>query len=196
MVVSKSTLGRKRREYENLAKIDGVTEADVAKRQSEDAKIFGISLEEYTAQLEALKKPTSQGKREADKVMRDTLIAQTQEFLGFCNLAIKAERGEVKMDVAQTKAVFGNFGKVCDTLATTLLKAFDGYGAMTMIYTPKAVDKTADNLLAVHCGGWGDGSKNLRYQYAPRKLAVAKRSGYHDKSFVAVVADIPVIKKK
>jgi len=61
-----------------------------------------------------------------------------------------------------------------------MVNAFDKVGAMTMIHAP-------NSLLCVHIAGWEDGSKNFRYQYAPRKLPITKRSGYRDDSFTAPV---------
>ena len=56
-----------------------------------------------------------------------------------------------------------------------------------MFWNPKAQNPESGDGLAVYIGGWEDGSKNLRYQYGPRKCPISKRSGYRDDSF-----DVPV----
>jgi len=190
-MISKSTLGRKRKEYENLAKIDGVTEADITKRQAEDAKIFGIEFEEYLNAISALNKPSNSGKREQDQQTRDNLIIETQDFLAPINTAIKFQRGDVKLSSKQMIVLFKEVAKTATTLTDNLISAFDGIGGMTMIHSPHVVDKSKPKLLSVHIAGWEDGSKKLRYQYSPRKIPISKRSGYRDDSL-----DTPEIKLK
>jgi len=136
--------------------------------------------------IETLPKASNSGKREADKVTRDTLIVETQELNAVNNLAILSHRGEVSLTDADKVKAFDAMGERGDTLASHLNTAFDGVKALTMIHAP-------ENLLCVHIAGWEDGSKNYRFQYAPRKLPITKRSGYRDDSFTAPVYQVPTV---
>src|SRR3989304_4503019 len=91
--ISKTTLGRKRVEYDNLSKLEGMTPKKINARMLDDSKLYGVTLEAYTAMLEALNKPSKIGKRTSDRETRDKLIIQTQEFLSPVNTAILSHKG-------------------------------------------------------------------------------------------------------
>lgn len=187
--ISPSTLGRERKRYLEMSQLDGVTKKQVEAQMKLDAKRYtkkltkDISFEDYKADIETLPKAANTGKRESDKVERDKLIAETQELNAINNLAIQSHRGEVSLTDSDKVNAFDAMGVAGDTLATHMVNAFDKVGAMTMIHAP-------NSLLCVHIAGWEDGSKNFRYQYAPRKLPITKRSGYRDDSFTAPVYSI------
>ena len=187
--ISPSTLGRERKRYLEMSALDGVTKKQVLAQMKLDAKRYAkklskdISFEDYKADIETLPKSSNTGKREADKVTRDELITQTQDFNAVANLAIQSQRSEVSLTDEQKVIAFDEMGKRGDILAHHLTTAFDGVKALTMIHAP-------DDLLCVHIAGWEDGSKNYRFQYAPRKLPITKRSGYRDDSFTAPVFEI------
>lgn len=191
--ISPSTLGRERKRYLEMSQLDGVTKRQIEAQMKIDAKRYAkklnkdISFDDYKADIETLPKSSNTGKRESDKVERDTLIVETQELNAINNLAIESQRGNVTLTDGDKVKVFNAMGKCGDTLATHLHKAFDGVQALTMIHAP-------NSLLCVHIAGWEDGSKNYRFQYAPRKLPITKRSGYRDDSFNAPVYELP--KKK
>ena len=187
--ISPSTLGRERKRYFEMSQLDGVTKKQVEAQMKLDAKRYAkklnkpISFEDYKADIETLPQRSNSGKREADKVTRDTLIVETQELNAVNNLAILSHRGEVTLTEADKVKAFDAMGERGDTLASHMNTAFDGVKALTMIHAP-------DNLLCVHIAGWEDGSKNYRFQYAPRKLPITKRSGYRDDSFTAPVYNV------
>ena len=189
--ISPSTLGRERNRYSEMLALDGVTEEQVVEQMKLDAMRYAVKLskavsfEDYKADIETLPKRTNTGKREADKVTRDELIVETQDVTAVINLAIKSQRGEVTLSDEEKIRAFDAMGEAGDTLATHMQVAFDNVGALTMIHAP-------DGLLCVHISGWEDGSKNLRFQYAPRKLPITKRSGYRDDSWTAPVLDLGV----
>ena len=187
--ISPSTLGRERKRYLEMSQLDGVTEEQVLAQMRLDAKRYAkkltkdISFEDYKADIETLPKAANSGKREADKVTRDKLIVETQDLNAVNNLAIQSHRGEVTLSKADKVKAFDAMGERGDTLASHLNTAFDGVKALTMIHAP-------ENLLCVHIAGWEDGSKNYRFQYAPRKLPITKRSGYRVDSFTAPVYNV------
>ena len=184
--ISPSTLGRERKRYLEMSQLDGVTKKQVQAQMKLDAKRYAkklsknISFDDYKADIETLPKATNSGKRESDKAERDTLINETQDLNAIANLAILSHRGEVSLTEANKIAAFDAMGTAGDVLATHMVTAFDKVGAVTMIHAP-------GSLLCVHIAGWEDGSKNLRFQYAPRKLPITKRSGYRDDSLTAPV---------
>lgn len=193
--ISPSTLGRERKRYAEMSQIDGVTKKQIDAQMRIDAKRYTaklgkpVSYEDYKTDIETLPQRSNTGKREADKLERDTLIVQTQESCAVRNLAILSHMGLVPTltDSDKVKA-FDALGERDTALATHMVNAFDKFGAMTMEHAP-------NGLLCVHIAGWEDGSKNLRYQYAPRKLPISKRSGYRDDSLVAPVFELPVTKQ-
>jgi len=193
--ISPSTLGRERKRYSEMSELDEVTKKQVDAQMRLDAKRYAkklnkdISFEDYKTDIETLPQRSGTGKREAEKVTRDALIVETQEVNAVNNLAILSHRGEVELVDAQKIEVFDAMGEKADILASHLHTAFDGVKALTMIHAP-------DNLLCVHIAGWEDGSKNLRFQYAPRKIPITKRSGYRDDSFEAPIYQLPIAKDK
>lgn len=193
--ISPSTLGRERKRYAEMLELDGVGEKTVTAQMKIDAKRYAkklnkeISFEDYKTDIETLPQRSGTGKRESDKSERDELIIQTQSVNAVTNLAIESHRGEVELSDSDKVIAFDAMGERGDTLAAHLHTAFDKIGGLTMIHAP-------DGLLSVHIAGWEDGSKNLRYQYAPRKIPISKRSGYRDDSFNAPIFEIaPVIAK-
>jgi len=172
-----------------MRQLDGITEDQIKQVMEVDARLLNLTLEEYQSELEKLNKPSSTGKREQDKATRDQLITETQDLLSIVNLALSARRGEVTLSPKQKQAVFDRLGEYGETLTTHLKTAFAPVGGMSMFWNPKAQNPESGDGLAVYVGGWSDGSKNLRYQYAPRKCPISKRSGYRDDSF-----DVPVYK--
>ncbi len=187
--ISPSTLGRERARYNEMKALDGVTKKQVLAQMKLDAKRYAkklqkeISFEDYKADIETLPKTSGTGKRESDRVTRDHLITQTQEVNAVNNLAILSHRGEVTLSDAEKVTAFDALGERAHTLAHTMTTAFDGVKALTMIHAP-------DDLLCVHIAGWEDGSKNLRFQYSPRKVPITKRSGYRDDSFEAPIFEV------
>jgi len=188
--ISPSTLGRERKRYQEMSQLDGVTKRQVQAQMKLDAQRYAkkldkvITFEDYKADIETLPKASNTGKRESDKLERDLLILETQGVNAIANLAIQSTRGDVTLTPADKVLAFDCLGDAGNTLANHMVNAFDKVGAMTMIHAP-------NGLLCVHIAGWEDGSKNYRFQYAPRKLPITKRSGYRDDSFTAPVFEIP-----
>ena len=190
--ISPSTLGRERQRYLEMSQLDGVTKRQITAQMVLDAKRYAkkldkvISFEDYKADIETLPKTSGTGKRESDKSTRDQLITQTQEVNAVNNLAILSHRCEVILSDSDKITAFDALGERAHTLAHNMNTAFDGVKALTMIHAP-------EDLLCVHIAGWEDGSKNLRFQYAPRKVPITKRSGYRDDSFEAPIFEVPTV---
>ena len=195
--ISPSTLGRYRKKYD-LMRTDKDTKKLVSATVKLDLKLlnkqYGTSytLDDFTAMLEKLNKPTSAGKREADKLTRDQLITETQDMLSVVNLAVGVARGNTTLTPKQKQQCFDKLGEVGGVLTDHLKTAFTPIGGMSMLWNPSSQLDTASDGLAVYIGGWEDGSKNPRYQYAPRKCPISKRSGYRDDSFAVNFYTLPV----
>ena len=188
--VSKTTLGRKRVEYANLAKLPNMTKKKIESRMLDDSKLFGFAtLEEYQAELDKLVKPSSIGKRASDKETRDRLIVDTRTWLAPLNTASAYHAGRIKLTDKEKLAQYDLIAEQTYNFSEELTNAFDRKHALTMIWTP--FENNPHNYLNVLVSGWGDGSNTERYQYSPRKIAVFKRSGYRDDSL-----DIPIVKMK
>lgn len=192
-----STLGRERNRYAEMRLISGVTEKQVTAQMKIDAQRYAaklkktISFADYKTDIETLPTRSNSGKREADKLERDTLIIQTQDVNAVTNTAILSHLKLAKLSDADKVVAFDALGERASVLAVHLNTGFDKFGAMTMTHAPNP-----HGLLCVHIAGWEDGSKNLRYQYAPRKLPISKRSGYRDDSLVAPVFEIAPVPVK
>jgi len=185
--IAPTTLGRNRARYENMRQLDGITEEQVNQAIELDAKLLNVTLEEYLAELAKLNKPSGSGKREQDKVTRDSLITETQDLLSVVNLAVSIKRGDTTITPKQKQRIFDKLGEYGEVLTNHLKTAFSPVGGMSMFWNPSSQVPESTDGLAVYIGGWEDGSKNLRYQYAPRKCPISKRSGYRDDSF-----DVPI----
>lgn len=192
--ISPQKLGQERNRYFEMSQIDGVTKKQIESQMKLDARRWAkklskeVSFEDYKVDIEALpKKKSGGGKREADKVERDNLIIETQELNGVNNLAILSHTGKVTLSVEDKAKAFDIIGERAEKLATHMVNAFDKIGGMTMIYP---VNTDGQALLCVHIAGWEDGSKNMRYQYSPRKLPITKQAGYHDYSLHAPIFDV------
>lgn len=190
--IAPTTLGRNRARYENMRQLDGITEEQVNQAIELDAKLLNVTLDDYIAELAKLNKPSGGGKREQDKVTRDSLITETQDLLSVINLAVSVNRGDTTIAPKQKQRIFDKLGEYGNTLTNHLKTAFSPVGGMTMFWNPSSQVSEAIDGLAVYIGGWEDGSKNLRYQYAPRKCPISKRSGYRDDSFDVPIFEINV----
>jgi len=151
-----------------------------------DAKLLGYdNVEDFQKDLDILNTPSSAGKRERDKLERDQLVSETQEFLGCVNTIVRCENATQKQKVA----LFDHLRNAAIILSNHLRDGFDKVGAISLIWNPACVG--ADDGLSTYIAGWDDGSAKLRFQYAPRKLPISKRSGYRDDSLGVPMFELP-----
>jgi hypothetical protein len=194
--INPSTLGRNRKRYETMKQLDGMTDKKVNEAMKLDIDLYNkqnktsFTLDDYVKMLESLNKPSQTGKRDADKATRDELITQTQDLLSVVNLAVSSKRGEVTLSPKAKAKAFDVLGEFGDVLTNHLKTAFSPIGGMSMLWNPSSQVAEAKDGLSVYIGGWDDGSKNPRYQYAPRKCPISKRSGYRDDSFDVAIHDL------
>lgn len=187
--INNSILGRNRKKYDTMKTLESVTEKEIENSMKLDIEIYNkqnntsFTLDDYKTMLEKLNKPSNKGKREEDKITRDNLISATQDFCGCANLAISAKQEKVKLSNKQKLEFFDKFSDISEKLNNLMVTSFDNVGAITMLWSPACIEKSANTGMSVHVGGWDDGAKNPRFQYAPRKRPIAKRSGYLDNSF-------------
>lgn len=198
-VIAPTTLGRYKAEIESVNTatkkelkamgFDSPDDAMLATKKSIALRLK-VSIAELDALFDALQKShPNAGKRESDKNSRDALIVQTQDMLSVVNLAVACKRGQVKLTDAEKVKAFDALGEFGEVLTDNLLKSFAPIGGMSMFWNPQCQVATASDGLAVYIGGWEDGSNKPRYQYAPRKCPISKRSGYRVDSF-----DVPMFK--
>jgi len=196
--ISPSILGRNRKKYETMRQLDGMTEKQVKSTMSLDVKLYNkqnntaFTLDDYVNMLESLNKKSETGKRDKDKSTRDSLITETQDVLSIINLAVSVKRGESQLTPKQKAKCFDVLADYGEILTNHLKSAFSPIGGMSMFWNPSSQVSEAGDGLSVYIGGWDDGSKNPRYQYAPRKCPISKRSGYRDDSFDVNIYDLNV----
>jgi len=162
--------------YKDNSEAENMTKKSIALR-------LKVTLKELDTLIASAKKSGGVGVRESDKNHRDTLIMETSTLSSIVNLATGYHRKVIPMTDKEKISAFEALAVIGDTLTTHCKTAFPPVGGMTMLWCPSCQDKTKDDGLAPYIGGWGDGSKNMRYQYAPRKCPISKRSGYRDDSF-------------
>jgi len=187
--ISPSILGRNRKKYDTMRQLDGMTEKQVKQTMTLDVKLYNkqnntaFTLDDYVNMLESLNKKSETGKRDKDKLTRDSLITETQDLLSIVNLAVSVKRGESQLTPKQKAKCFDVLADYGEVLTNHLKTAFSPIGGMTMFWNPSSQAKDGKDGLSVYIGGWEDGSNKPRYQYAPRKCPISKRSGYRDDSF-------------
>jgi len=169
--------------YEDNAQAELMVKKSIALR----CKVSVKKLDEMLAELK--KNNPTVGVRETDKISRDALVVETQSVLGLVNLAVACKRGQV-MTIEDKALAFDILGDTGEKLTNHLKDSFAPVGGMTMLWNPQCQVQEAEDGLAVYIGGWADGSKNLRFQYAPRKCPISKRAGYRDDSFAVPITDI------
>jgi hypothetical protein len=172
-----------------MRQLDGMTEKQVKSTMSLDVKLYNkqnntaFTLDDYVNMLESLNKKSETGKRDKDKLTRDSLITETQDLLSIVNLAVSVKRGESQLTPKQKAKCFDVLADYGEVLTNHLKTAFSPIGGMSMFWNPSSQAKDGKDGLSVYIGGWEDGSNKPRYQYAPRKCPISKRSGYRDDSF-------------
>jgi hypothetical protein len=173
-------------------------QTELDKRMSMDAQLNKVTLVELSAMLDALNKPSSEGKRDADKSHRDQGIDKTALVCQFLNEI--AETGKTNMR---------DFRKAVQDLQAHM---YHDIGNVTMIWVPtvdfaefgasgKKVNVNPLKRFVPYIGGWDDGSKNPRFQYTFRKVPISKVSGYRKDAFDLVAHDsskveTPIIETK
>jgi hypothetical protein len=181
--ISANTLGRYRADYDRIRALNiPDVDSQVSARMSMDAALAGMTLDELKAKIDALSKPSGEGKRDAEKAHRDRGISKTAVVATFMNEV--AELG--KTDIKAFQAALIDLQK----------EMHQGIGNVTMLWTPtvdfdklatgERVEINPEMRFAPYIGGWGDGSKNPRFQYTFRAVPISKTSGYRKDAFELV----------
>ncbi len=171
--VAPQTIGRLRSDYAKM-QASGLGKA-IEVRKAQDAKMLGISVKTLDVFIEKLNKQGGgAGKRDADAAWRQLMLADTASFLGHVNTLLLT--GKLNIPA---------FKKACVQLSNT---SYYGKGGVVLFSDPrldlaqlqngKRVEINKDKLFQPFEAGWDDGSKNPRFQYAPREIPVSKSSGY------------------
>lgn len=181
--IAKTILGRKRKEYQQLAEL-GKSKQVIRNRMKDDALLFGITLDDYVARLEELNKPTSEGKRQKDDAQRVKFAKSDNLCIGYENqlqlIAVDAITPEFAVDFCKglqtailERSEIGYYGK--GMVALRAIPRID----LSTINNPNPELTNPDKLQQVLDCGWSDGSKKERHQYFARQIPASKASGYN-----------------
>jgi len=156
--IQPTVLGRKNAEYARLRE-KGIAEERVVERMAEDAKVFGVTLEDYQGRLAEVGRKTGDGKRAALKARKEAVQAKHLEVCSFLNEVITT--GQTDLAAFQTSL-------------KELAEKADGWVLMTAC---EKDGSTGEGLFTINDSGWNDGS-NRSNQYSDRPQMVGK-SGKH-----------------
>jgi len=192
--ISATVLGQKRAEYGRLAS-KGIEQSRIDERMAEDSLQFGITLDQYTAQLESLKASGSGDDLEAKRAdHRAQLEAQLLDFVGYLNGLLKAD-----LDNAEATEWLKGFQSSArafqQSLANSEFTTRRGKQSwMIMLHSPvynliteKPIDK---NLFAPFVGGWTDKGRSYD-QYGIRMQAGGSATFYRPVSYKMPVKPPP-----
>ncbi len=193
--IAPTTLGRIRSDVERIKQIKDIknTEDAVNNFLELQAKMFGLTLTDLKGQLDAMKKPSVQGVREAERAHRLNLANSLATFLGLLN-KWKLD-GYKNLDSKKLAKAYEDMSKLHSHEVGVSLRRDSGgrrelFSSMSILWTPF---QTADgkpnikNLMAVYCGGWSDGSKEDTDQYFSRFVPITKRTGYRKDSIAMTI---------
>jgi hypothetical protein len=202
VVISSTVLGQKRAEY-SRHKEKGMTEDRITERMTEDAQLFGVTLEKYQDMLNALKSRANKGedldvkrKEHTDKILTGALRG-----VGFLNGLLTADVDSLNFPTLQK---FISDGKQSLTELVELLQYTDittkrGKQAwMIMLHAPVfnfiTEQPTDSSLLSLFVGGWSD--KSRRYdQYGIRQEASGAATFYRPVSYEQPITSPEIIEE-
>lgn len=154
MKLSAYNLGRKAAEYKRLREA-GATDERIVERQTEDALVFGVALDDFLTALEPHANKVKTSKKELAKAKEETVNTAHREVCGFLNqIAI-----EGTTDVAAFQTALQSLGAEAE-----------GWVLMTAVSRDK---KHKQCLFTLNWSGW----QGRRY-YADRPQP-AGRKGTH-----------------
>lgn len=196
-------LGQKRSWYEQL-RAKGVAEDKITERMTEDADLFGVTLENYKTMLAELKSRGSKGEDIEEKRKQHTVkIADgALKWLGYQNGLLTADID--KLNYPSLKKFVKDM-QVATKEIVALLQNTDfttkrGKQAwMFMIHAPVynflTDDPTGTNLLSPFVGGWSDKSRSYD-QYGIRQEASGSATFFRPISYEQPITAPEIITPK
>lgn len=196
--ISATVLGQKRAEYERL-NTKGITQERIDERMGEDALQFGITLDQYKAQLESLKARGSGSNLEATRAEHILqLEAQYLEVVGYLNGLLKADIDKAD-NIADWLKGFQTSAKAlqCSLSNSDFTSRRGKQSWMVMLHSPvynTITDKPiSKGLFSPFVGGWTDKGRNYD-QYGIRMQAGGSATFYRPVSFKSPVKPLPTAK--
>jgi hypothetical protein len=202
VVISSTVLGQKRAEYARH-KEKGMTEDRIIERMTEDAQLFGVSLDKYREMLNALKSRGNKGEDldEKRKEHTDKILTGALNWIGHLNGLLTAD-----LDTLTDASVRDFVGKLKQSMVevVTLLQNTDittkrGKQAwMIMLHSPVfnfiTETPTDTSLLSLFVGGWSDKSRSYD-QYGVRQEASGAATFYRPVSYEQPIISPEIIEE-
>lgn len=170
---AKTNLGRKLAEYQSKAKLDNSQDNldFIEKLKASDAKLFGFkNLEEYQAELDKLEaNKVHAGKRELDTAFQTEFSVKSDNYERAC-ADVDADAETYKKNVITARTELINFA---DSYKQTV---GIGESSKRTDFRRMRIQSVGGGSIRNYFGGWGDGSKELRHQYACGRLSADANS--------------------
>ena len=201
VVISSTVLGQKRAEYARHRDA-GLSEDRITERMSEDAKLFGVTLDQYLGMLSDLKSRTSKGEN-LDKLREEhqnRLAVSALGGIGFLNGVLTADVD--KLNAATVKKFLktgqATLAKLVEDLQNVDITTKRGKQSwMFPIHAPVfnfiTDEPTETKLFALFVGGWSDKSRNYD-QYGIRQEASGSATFYRPVSYETPITEPEVVK--
>ena len=152
--IKPTVLGRKRAEYKRL-EVASVDKERIEQRMTEDAAMFGITLDDYKGRLEAMQNRSTTGKRAE---LKEKKMAVQKLHIDVCS-RLNEVITTGSTDIAELQTALKDLGSLTD-----------GWVLMTAVGKDEG---SGENLLTINDKGWNDGS-NRQNQYSDRPQPVGK----------------------
>ena len=193
--ISAIVLGQKRAEYQRLAD-KGIAQERISERMGEDAIQFGITIDQYEAQLESLKAKGSGTDVESKRAEhRQQLENQYLGFIGYLNGLLKADIDQADNLAEWLKGFQESARAFQSSLANSEFTTRRGKQSwLVMLHSPVynvINDKPMNrSLFAPFVGGWTDKGRSYD-QYGIRMQAGGSATFYRPVSFQTPVKPMP-----
>jgi hypothetical protein len=190
VVISSTVLGQKRAEYARH-KEAGLTEERILERMTEDAALFGVSIEQYKGMLSNLKSRSVKGENldEARAKHTDKLAQSALAGVGFLNGVLSCEVDKLNAVTVKRFLKDGQatLAKLVEDLQNTEITTKRGKQAWMFplhapVYNFITDTPTGTKLFALFVGGWSDKSRSYD-QYGIRQEASGSATFYRPVSY-------------
>jgi hypothetical protein len=190
VVISSTVLGQKRAEYARH-KDKGMSADRILARMTEDAQLFGVTIEQYQSMLSNLKSRGAKGENldEKRKEHTDKILQGALAWLGHENGLLQTDVKKLNFKTLQGfvlshQSAIKEFVTLLQNVDITTKRGKQAWGCMihSPVYNFITDTPTGTSLLALICGGWSDKSRSYD-QYGIRQEPSGSATFYRPVSY-------------
>lgn len=202
IVISSTVLGQKRAEYARHRE-KGLSEDRIIERMTEDATLFGVSLDVYKGMLSNLKSRGAKGDNLDEKRAEHTvkLQASASTALGYLNGLLTSDVDSLNFPSLQrftkeTKQSLVELVKLLQNVDITTKRGKQSWCFMlhAPVYNFIKDTPTETALLALMVGGWSDKSRSYD-QYGIRQEPSGSATFFRDVSFDTPITEPQIVEE-